>query len=138
MAKNTQPLPDVTRHETQPFWEGCRRGELMIQRCASCRTWIWYPQDVCHVCNAKDLGWERVSGKGKVFSWVLSRQALHPWFADKLPLIVALVELDDAPGVRFTTNILDCTPEQVKLGMPVSVVFQKINDQITLPYFKRA
>ncbi len=138
MAKREQPSPSLDRLETQPFWEACRRGELVIQQCAGCLADIWYPQAVCHKCNSWDLRWRKVSGKGKVYSWIIVRHPLHPYFADKLPFNVALVELDDAPGVRFTTNILDCPFEELSIGMPVEVVFRKVNDQLTMPYFRRA
>ncbi len=110
----------------------------MIQRCDDCGADIWYPQTVCYACNSWNLRWRKLGGRGKVYSWIVVRHALHPHFADKLPLAVALVELDDAPGVRMTTNILDCPLEEIDIGMPVEVVFQKVNADVTLPYFRRA
>lgn len=136
MAKRERPLPSLNRPETRPFWEACQRGELMIQRCADCGTDIWYPQTICHHCNSWNIQWRKVSGRGTVYSWIVVRHPLHPYFADKLPFAVALVELDDAPGVRMTTNILDCPMDKIHIGMPVEVVFHKINDQVTLPYFR--
>lgn len=138
MVKAERPLPFLDREDTRPYWEACQRNELVIQRCGDCRTWIWYPQEVCHLCNSWNIKWEKVSGRGRVFSWVVLRHPLHPWFADKLPLPVALVELEEAPSVRITTNIVDCPLERIHVGLPVEVVFQKINDQLTMPYFRPA
>ncbi|MCH8191772.1 MAG: OB-fold domain-containing protein [Chloroflexi bacterium] len=138
MAKAEQPLPDLDRPETRPFWEACQRGELTIQRCGDCGADIWYPQTVCERCNSWNVHWRTLSGRGVVYSWIVVRHGLHPYFADKLPFAVALVELDDAPTVRMTTNILDCPVEDIHIGMPVEVVFQKVNEKLTMPYFRRA
>ena len=136
MAKNERPLPHLDRADTKPYWDACKRHELVLQRCGSCRTWIWYPQEVCHVCNSWDIRWEKVAPRGTVFSWVVLRHALHPWFADQLPLPIALVELDDALNVGLTTNIVECPLERIHVGMPVEAVFKKISDDLTMPYFR--
>ena len=79
-----------------------------------------------------------MSGRGSVFSWVEVCHPLHPWFIHQLPLPVALVGLEDAPEVRFTTNILECPLEEVHIGMPVEVVFEQVTDKLTMPYFRPA
>ncbi|MBI3743184.1 MAG: OB-fold domain-containing protein [Chloroflexi bacterium] len=136
MTTITRPLPNLDREETKPFWEACKRHELQILVCNACKGYVWYPQRVCHRCNSHDLAWRKMSGKGRIFSYVVLRHPLHPWFADKLPLAVALVELADAPEVRLTSTVLECKPEDVRVGMDVEVVFQKINDDLTMPYFR--
>jgi uncharacterized OB-fold protein len=131
-----RPLPDVDRELGAPFWESARRHELRIQRCQECRRWIWYPQHLCYECNSANLGWEAIGGKGTVYSFIVVRHGLHPYFATRLPIAVALVSLDDAPYVRLTANILECPPEEVRVGMPVEVVWERVDDRVTLPQFR--
>ena len=131
-----RPLPDVDRPDAKPYWDAARRHELVIQRCGDCRNWIWYPQTVCHACGSWNLGFEPVNGKGTVYSFVVLRHGLHPWFGDRLPVISALVDLDDAPGVRVTAEIRECEPERVMVGMNVEVVFEDVDDRVTLPQFR--
>jgi uncharacterized OB-fold protein len=54
------------------------------------------------------------------------------------PYITAIVELEE--GVKIPTNLvgIDPEPENIKIGMPVSVVFEKVNDEISLPKFEPA
>lgn len=138
MVSATRPLPNLDRAETKPYWEAARRHELVIQRCRDCQGWIWYPQTVCPSCNSWDLGWERVSGNGTIYSFVVVRHGLHPWFATRLPFVSALVELEEAPHVRLTAEIIECPPEAVFVGMNVEVCFEDVDDKVTLPQFRRA
>ena len=138
MSQVKQPLPLLDREETKPYWEAAKRHELVVQRCGDCSTWIWYPQQVCHHCNSWNVEWHRVNGKGKVFSWVILRHALHPYFADKLPLPVALIELEEAPEVRITSNIVDCDLDNIHIDMLVEVTFRDIDANLTMPLFRPA
>ncbi len=128
-------LPRVTQ-DTEPFWTGCKEGKLLLQYCAACGTVRYPPKQMCPVCNSMDSEWRPASGKGTVYSYTVTHQALHPSLANRVPHAVILVELQE--GVRLTSNIVDCEPDQVRIGMPVQVVFQQLNDEITLPKFKPA
>ncbi len=136
MVPAVRPLPQIDRPETEQFWEAARRHQLMIPRCQDCGRWIWYPQEICYVCNSRSITWQLIGGRGKVYSFVILRQALHPAFTARIPLAVALVELDDASYVRLTANILECPPEAVTVGMPVEVVFEDVTEDVTLPQFR--
>ncbi|MGE0387502.1 MAG: Zn-ribbon domain-containing OB-fold protein [Gammaproteobacteria bacterium] len=131
-----RPLPDIDRPLSAPFWQAARRHELMIQRCQDCGHWIWYPQDLCYQCNSAKLGWEKIGGNGTIYTYIVVRHGLHPYFAKHLPLAVAMVSLDDAPYVRLLANIMECKPEDVKVGMPVEVVFEDVDERVTLPQFR--
>ena len=135
-TSSVRPLPELDERITGPFFEAAKRGELVIQRCGDCRTWIFYPQVFCHVCNSSALGWERVSGRGHVFSFTVVRHPLHAGFRDLLPLGVVLVELDDAPGVRLVSNLVDVPHSELAIGMPVEVTFRDV-EGVTLPMFRR-
>lgn len=96
------PVPDA---DTQPFWDGCRNSELRIQRCASCGTWLWQPRPVCSSCQTPGPVWTAVSGDGFVASWTVMRPPTLPAYADRVPYVLLLVELD--LGVRMIGYLVD-------------------------------
>jgi hypothetical protein len=139
MAGYEKPLP-VIREETKEFWEGCRRHELLIQRCKECQTYRFPPRPLCHQCQSGNVEWARSSGKGTLYSFTILQHAknspLYPVFTKEAPYAVILVELPDVGGLHMVSNILDCKLEDIKIGMPVEVVFDDVTEEITLPKFK--
>jgi hypothetical protein len=133
MSEYTKPLPKPSP-TSRPFWEAAKRHELMLQHCNSCRAFIYYPRDLCPYCMSDQLGWERMSGHGKVYSYTVVRRASTRSFADA-PYVLAIVELDE--GVRMTTDIV-AAPEAVEIGMPVTVYFDDVTPEHTLVKFKPA
>ncbi len=96
------PVPDA---DTQPFWDACQRRELQIQRCGDCGAWLWQPRPICSSCQAPEPAWTRVSGDGAIASWIVLRPPTLPAYADKVPFVVLLVELDE--GVRLLGYLVD-------------------------------
>ncbi len=133
MSEYTKPLPKPTP-TSRPFWDAAKRHELMLQRCAACSKFIYYPRDRCPHCFGDKLDWQRVSGKGKIYSYTVVRRASARAFADA-PYVLAIVEL--AEGPRMTTNIA-APPEQVRVDMPVVVHFDDVTPERTLVKFKPA
>jgi uncharacterized protein len=133
MSEYTKPLPRPTA-TSRPFWEGAKRHELMLQRCSGCEGFIYYPRDRCPNCLSDRLEWQRVSGRGKLYTYTIVRRASTRLFADK-PYVLAIVELDEGP--RMTTN-LEATPEKIKIGMPVTVYFDDVTPEQTLVKFRPA
>ena len=129
----TKPLPAVDDADLKPYWDGARREELLIQRCAACGSFRWYPRPVCHKCWSFDAEWAPVSGKGKVFSYVTVHHAFAAPFRNDLPYTVAIVALDE--GVRLPASLKECAPEDVRIDLPVEVRFERIDEEVTLPYF---
>ena len=126
-----------TSPTTQPYWDGAARGELMLQQCASCGHRPFPPHANCERCGSSDLIWQAASGTGTIYTYTVSYRPPHPVFRDQTPLVVAVVEL--AEGPKLMTNIVDCDPENVEVGMAVEVAFEKIDEsEITLPVFKPA
>jgi uncharacterized OB-fold protein len=123
--------PVVTR-DTAFFWAGTAAGELRIQHCEGCGLLRHPPGPMCPRCGATSPGYVVAAGTGEVYSYVVHH---HPPVPGKvLPIVVALVEL--AEGVRMVGELLDTTPEEVAIGMPVKVDFLRIDDELTLPAWR--
>jgi len=128
------PLPKprpVLEGSTAEFYEYCAAGELRFQRCLTCGAWRHPPRVLCAVCGSPRYRWERSSGRGQVFSWTVVHQAMHPAFAAEAPYAVVVVETDE--GVRFVSNLRDAGPEVLRLGLPVEVFFEAVDEALTLP-----
>jgi uncharacterized OB-fold protein len=128
------PAPDV---ETRPFWDGCRQGKLLIQRCEACGHVRFPPTHFCPKCHSTDQAWVESSGRGRVFSWIVVRHPVpRDIYAGDVPYVVALITLDE--GVRIASNIVGVAPEAVTADMPVRVAFRDATPDITLPLFEPA
>ena len=121
-----QPTP-----ETQHFWDGCKAGELRLQRCTDCKAAYFPPRPFCPKCASRDVEEFKASGRGFLYGY-------NQLWDLRAPALNALVDLEE--GVRIMTNIVGCpqTPEALKLDMPVEVTFTKFSDEISLPFFQPA
>jgi len=128
-----KPLP-VADAETQPFWDGCRHGKLMLQRCTRCGHVRFPPTHFCSKCRSADHAWVESDGYGKVFSWIVVHHPVPRDVYADVPYIVALVTLDE--GVRIPSNIVGIAPNKVRADMRVRVTFRPATDEITLPLFE--
>jgi uncharacterized OB-fold protein len=127
------PQPDV---ETQPYWDATRDGKLMIKHCNACGDDFFYPRTHCPNCWSADTTWKEASGHGRVYTFTVVYQNDLPPFNERVPYVVAIVELDE--GVRMTTNIEGVDPDEVRCDMPVRVSFrheQRDDDTVSLPVF---
>lgn len=133
VSKIPKPLPTPTE-DSQPYWEGCKRHELLIQRCEECGHYRFPPSVLCPKCMSMNTKWTKASGKATVYSWTIFHQLYHPAFEEDIPYNVAIVELEEGPMMH--TNIVGCRNEDISIGMPVEVVFEDVSDEIALPMFK--
>jgi hypothetical protein len=131
--KYPMPLPLVLP-ETAGFWEAARRHELVIQSCRACGAKIHFPRLLCPQCLSQDLGWERASGQGTVYSFTIVHKALDECFGPLLPYVYAVIEL--AEGVRMISNVVGIAPEEARVSLPVQVVFEDVTPEISLPRFQ--
>ena len=115
------PLPQVTAL-TKPYWDALDQGHLVFQRCSACAH-AWLPaRQECPKCLGPDVGWEKAGGGGKVVSWVVYHSAYHDAFKDRLPYVVAIVELDEGP--RLISNFIG--PRELLRGdMPVALAIER-------------
>jgi uncharacterized OB-fold protein len=129
------PLPDLEFSEGVPFWEGTCEGEIRFPKCQDCNRFHWYPSIVCPFCHSPNIKWQALTSQPRLFTWSYVSYPL-PVIAIRGPLIVILVEFDEAPDLYLASNLVDCQPEEVYIGMPLEVVFQWVNDKLTMPLFK--
>lgn len=128
-------IPEVT-DLTRPYWAAAAQRRLVVQSCAACGA-SWHPPlPRCPHCHSAGLGWREVAGTGTVYTYTVVTHPTHAALADKVPYVVAIVELTDGP--RLVTAITGCEPGAVRCGLPVRVRFTPVTDEITLPCFEPA
>ena len=127
-------LPQITS-DSSAFWQGGESGRLMIHRCSTCRRFFHPPAPICPYCGSLDVAPQATSGRGRIATYTINHQAWKPELAT--PYVVAIVELDDQPGLRLLSNVVELVPDQVRIGMPVHVTFEQHED-VWLPLFKKA
>ena len=120
--------------ENEFFWTSGKDGELRFLRCAACSYYVHPPAPICPQCLGREVVPEPVSGAATVFSFTVNH---HSWDGSTEPYVIALVELPEQEGLRLTTNIVGCEPDDVTIGMPVRVVFED-HDPIWFPLFEPA
>ena len=133
----TKPLP-APDPLTEPFWEACRAHQLSMPRCQQCGMFVFFPAPMCHGCNGTEFAWERLSGRGSVYTFVVVHQATLPGFAADAPYVVAWIELIEQAGLKMVSNVVGCGPDEVHVGMPVEVTFDDVDTTYTLPKFRPA
>jgi uncharacterized OB-fold protein len=126
-----KPVPEVS-DINRIYFEGCAQGELRVRHCPRCDTKFRFAHEWCPNCWSLDISWQKVSGRGRIVTYCIVHQPPSPAFADMTPYALALIDLDE--GVRMMSNVIGCKPEQVKIGLPVKVTFEKRGD-VHLPMF---
>ncbi|GAA5232637.1 Zn-ribbon domain-containing OB-fold protein [Verticiella sediminum] len=131
----TKPLPTIS-DDNRPFWEACRDQHLAMQQCDSCNHIRFPISHCCPRCLSTDFHWQRLSGKGTVFSYVVFHQVYNRAFAQDVPYNVALVQLDEGP--RMYSNVVGVPNDAVKVGDRLEAVFDRVTPDITIPRFRLA
>ena len=130
-----RPLPEITAL-TEPFWRAARERRLVVQRCDACGALRFPPEAGCHQCGSLQASWVPVSGRATLYSWTLCYPPLLPYFAERAPWPVAVVELEEGP--RMVTNIVGVPVEEYEIGTPLVADFEDVDDEVTLVVFRRA
>ena len=136
-SKVTRPIP-VPNEWTKPFWEAARQRRAGAAALPGCGHFQHPPYPTCVNCMAIELAFEPVSGKGAIYAYTIMYHAGDKRFASAVPYASIIVELDDAPGALLAANLLEAPYTEAKVGRRVEVVFQPLNDDITLPQFRLA
>ncbi|HEX9713739.1 MAG TPA: Zn-ribbon domain-containing OB-fold protein [Actinomycetota bacterium] len=130
------PVADI---ETKPYWDAAAEGKLLVKHCSACDRAFFYPREHCPRCWSKDTSWREASGRGIVYTFTVIHQNDLPPFKDRVPYVIAIVELEE--GLRMTTNIEGIDPGEVRCGLPVQASFraeQRDDDTVHLPVFRPA
>ncbi len=114
--------------ETAEFWDACAQGRLLVPRCDDCHEYIWYPRLFCPHCASQRVTYTEVRGTGTIYSFTVMRKGNGP-YKEFAPYVIAYVELDE--GVRLMTNIVGVAVDDVRVGMPVKVVFDEAIPRFT-------
>lgn len=132
-AKAPRPLPEPSLDD-KAHWEGLKRHEFLIQKCNDCGVLQHPARPMCPACRSLNRGWQKASGRGTLYSYTIIYQATHPWWRDKVPYNVAVVELQE--DVRVVSNVVGVPNEKLKVGMPLEMIFEDAAEDITLPMFQ--
>ncbi|QIE56712.1 Zn-ribbon domain-containing OB-fold protein [Pikeienuella piscinae] len=134
MNEFSKPIP-VADADSATYWEGCREGRLLIQRCSECETLRFPPNRICAACHSDKVKWVEASGKGRVYSWIVVNHPVpREVYGDDVPYAVALIELEE--GVRMVSNVIGCDPHAIAADMSVEVVFESGGEGVVLPKFQ--
>jgi uncharacterized OB-fold protein len=135
MTQYALPLP-VPDPVTRPFWESLKARAIQLQRCGACGLYVYYPRALCPACSSDDLAWTPVSGRGVVHAFTIPHRHPNAAFMANGPYVVALVELEE--GARMLSTLVDvpATPEAVRVGLPVEIVYDDVTAEVTLPRFR--
>jgi hypothetical protein len=131
MSAPNIPLPRPTTL-SKPYWEACQQERLTVQRCRDCQSYTFIPQACCGACLGSDLEWVESTGRGTLYSFTTVFRPQQPMF--EVPYTVVVVELEE--GYHMLSNLIGVEPDEVKIGTPLEVAFEKRSDEITLPFFR--
>ncbi len=126
-----RPRPGIT-HDNSFFWEGVAQGKLLIQRCTACNVLRHPPSPMCPRCRSFDWNTREACGRGTIYSFVLHYHPRILPFEPGHP--VAVIELEE--GTRLVTDLVGIEPEDVEIGLPVEVEFNRVDDELILPQFR--
>jgi uncharacterized protein len=133
MSEYNKPLPHPSV-ESEPFWEACKKHQLLVPRCNNCGSHWFPPTATCPGCLSTDWNWIQSSGKGKIYSFGVYHRVYHKGFEPDMPYALVVVELNEGP--RLMSNMVGCKPDELKCDMPVEVVFEDVASDTTLYKFR--
>jgi uncharacterized protein len=128
-----KPLPQPNADD-KFFWDGCRKHKLLFQKCLNCGLVRCPPSIICPNCYSDNTKLIEATGKGKVYTYIVYHRAYHPGFESEVPYVTAVIELEEGP--HFLSNIIGCSPDEVKCDMHVKIFWEDISGEYSLPKFK--
>lgn len=128
------PFKPRLTFDTEPFWKGCSKGQLLFQKCCNCGHVRWPASFICPQCHHMEHQWIESSGLGTLYSYVVFYRAFVPAVEDRVPYVVGSVRLQEGPVLL--SNIVGCDIDDIRCDMNVRVVFEDIGDGFVLPFFE--
>jgi len=126
-----QPLADAI---TLPFWQAAAEHRLVVQRCMRCGRTRLPPAPLCPDCRSEEADWKPVSGRGELYTYTIVHRAIAA--GQPLPTVIAVIALEDAGGVRMISNLVGATPEEIRIGLPVELVWEDMSAELAIPRFR--
>ena len=133
MDEYAKPLPNMS-DGTRPYWEACKEHRLVLPKCRSCGEIYFFPNGFCPHCLSEDIEWIEATGKGKIHAYSVVERPPSPQFSEDVPYVVAMIELEEGP--RMMSNVLEMSHEDIRIDMPVEVVFEDVTESVTIPQFR--
>ncbi len=130
---DTMP-PPLANATTLPWWKAAAEHRLVVQRCTSCEHTRLPPAPICPECRSADSDWKEVSGRGKVYTYTTVHRAIAA--GQELPFVIAVIELEDAGGVRIISNLVAADLEEIEIGLPVELVWEDMSEDLAIPRFR--
>ena len=131
-APRPGPMPENLLD--QEFWANCSARKLCFQRCKSCKTWRHLPRLMCASCGSPQWEWQESSGRGHIYTWTVTHQAMLPAFAAETPYAAVIVELEE--GVRMVSGVQGIALDEIEIDLPVEVTFMAISEDTNIPVFR--
>lgn len=133
-ASPQRPLP-LADPLSEPFWAAARRHELHMQQCDACGRLAYPPEVACRACGGSDQRFTAVSGRASLHSWTVLHDPPSPGFRDRLPVILAVVELEEQARLLMSSNLIGIAPGDLRIGLKVKARFEDVTDDCTLVQF---
>lgn len=134
MGEYLKPVPSKNL-DAKPLWDSCKNHSMALQRCVSCGQFRYPPRSLCPNCHETEAEWRPISGRGRVYvSLVMCHSYGSVWEGD-VPYNVSIIELEEK--LHMWSNVVGCSPDDVKIGDKVSIVYEDVTEEITLPKFRR-
>lgn len=136
MTQTELPIwePDRTWTVLAPFWEGLAAGELRFPCCTDCGRFEWYPAPRCPACGSATFDWPAVPPFGRVYTSTVVLHPFMPQFVGRTPLLLLIVEMDQAPGIRLVTRLVDPSVDEIAIGTAVRLVPCEVRPGQFLPF----
>lgn len=135
MNVEEMPLPRPTR-TTAPFWAAAREHRLIVQQCDRCGKYRFYPSEGCDRCASPEFTWRDMSGRGRIYSWIVVRRTVDAAWKQRVPFVSAVVELVEQEGLLLPGLLTGMEPERVQAGLEVEVWFEDRTAEISLPRWR--
>jgi uncharacterized OB-fold protein len=132
---NEKPIPEMN-DISKPYWDAVQREEFFLQRNKKTGNYLFIPRELASDDFSQDLEWVKASGKGEIATFSIAKPPLFEFYAAELPYVVAIIKLSEGP--QMMSNIINCNPEDVHVGMNVKVTFEERKDGFKIPQFEPA
>jgi len=131
------PGPEPTIDD-RPFWDACQARELRFQRCTACGRFRHPPTPACARCKSPGADWVRAADEAELFSFTVVHHPAHDAVAASVPYNVAIVLFRSFDDVRLVSNVVDCPPDALRIGMRLSLVWETAGNGLLVPRFRPA